>query len=68
MPRLSRAVIYIHGPMDADRIIPFELGRKLFDAANEPKQFVAVRGGGHNNLPSAEFARALDQFFSSLPR
>jgi fermentation-respiration switch protein FrsA (DUF1100 family) len=61
-----------HGPLlqthgDADRIIPYELGRKLFGAAHEPKQFVTVPGGGHNDPPSREYHAALDRFFDSLP-
>jgi len=31
-----------------DEIIPFELGKKLFDASAEPKKFVELRGG-HND-------------------
>jgi fermentation-respiration switch protein FrsA (DUF1100 family) len=32
-------------PQFADEIIPFEEGRRLFEAAPEPKQFVEVTGG-----------------------
>ncbi|MCI0704143.1 MAG: alpha/beta hydrolase [Planctomycetia bacterium] len=61
-----------HGPLlqthgDADRIVPYALGRKLFNAANEPKLFVSVPGGGHNGPPSREYLTALDQFLGSLP-
>jgi hypothetical protein len=61
-----------HGPLlqthgDADTVIPFELGHKLFDAANEPKQLVPVRGGGHNDPPARDYLRALDQFLETLP-
>ena len=40
-------LLQVHG--DADTIIPFELGRQLFDAANEPKQFVTIPGADHND-------------------
>jgi fermentation-respiration switch protein FrsA (DUF1100 family) len=61
-----------HGPLlqahgEADRIVPHELGRKLFDAANEPKWFLSIPGGGHNDPPSREYLAALDRFFDSLP-
>jgi hypothetical protein len=38
-----------------DDIVPFELGQKLYKAANEPKKFVEIFGG-HNDgfLVSAE--------------
>jgi hypothetical protein len=41
-------VLFIHG--DHDSIIPIALGRKLFDAANEPKKFLTIPGADHNDL------------------
>jgi fermentation-respiration switch protein FrsA (DUF1100 family) len=37
----------IHG--DRDEIVPFEMGRELFEAANHPKRFYAIEGAGHND-------------------
>ena len=61
-----------HGPLlqthgDADRVVPFELGKKLFEKANEPKRFIANPGGGHSDAPTEEFTRALDEFLNDLP-
>ncbi len=61
-----------HGPLlqthgDADRVVPIELGRRLFRKANEPKTLVVVPGGGHNDDPSREYLDALDQFLDGLP-
>jgi uncharacterized protein len=61
-----------HGPLlqthgDADQVVPFSLGYRLFEAANEPKQFVRVPGGGHNDPPSREYLEALNRFLGSLP-
>lgn len=62
-----------HGPLlqvhgDADDVIPLEIGRKLFTAANGPKTFVAIPGGGHNDdAASVEYQEALDRFLASLP-
>lgn len=39
-------VLVIHGP--SDEVIPFHLGRKLYNAASEPKEFVEIQGG-HNS-------------------
>ncbi len=55
-----------HG--QADRIVPFELGRKLFLAANEPKQFVPIPDGTHNDAPSAAYYEQLKQFLAGLNR
>ncbi len=54
-----------HG--DADRVIPFEFGKRLFAAANEPKRFVRQPGGGHNSPQSDEYRDALDEFIDGLP-
>jgi hypothetical protein len=39
-------VLLIHSP--DDEIIPYRLGQKVFEAANQPKRFAAIRGG-HND-------------------
>ncbi len=40
-------VVVVHG--DADRYVPVELGRRLYEAAPEPKRLVVVEDGTHNN-------------------
>jgi fermentation-respiration switch protein FrsA (DUF1100 family) len=47
-----------------DRIIPFRHGRKLFEAAPEPKEFYPMRGG-HNEalfLAEKDFVKKIDLF------
>jgi fermentation-respiration switch protein FrsA (DUF1100 family) len=39
-------VLIVHG--DRDEVIPFNEGKTLFAAANEPKQLLIVPGGDHN--------------------
>lgn len=41
-------VLIIHG--DRDSIIPIGLGRKLFEAANDPKEFFVIAGADHNDV------------------
>ncbi|NLE39825.1 MAG: alpha/beta hydrolase [Pirellulaceae bacterium] len=54
-----------HG--DADTIVPIESGKKLFDAANEPKEFVTLHGVDHNDwLPESYYDR-MREFFDALP-
>lgn len=65
IPSYQGPLLQVHG--EADRIVPYALGRKLFGAANDPKWFVAVPGGGHNDPPSREYIEALDRFFTILP-
>ena len=40
-------VMVLHG--DQDYMIPIEMARELFEAANDPKAFYAIRGAGHND-------------------
>lgn len=40
--------LFLHG--DRDSIIPLALGRKLFEAANEPKKFSVISGADHNDI------------------
>jgi fermentation-respiration switch protein FrsA (DUF1100 family) len=35
---------------DGDRVVPFALSRRLYDAAPEPKTFITVRGADHNDF------------------
>jgi pimeloyl-ACP methyl ester carboxylesterase len=64
---LRAPLLVIHG--DADEVIDIELGRRLFQAAREPKQMWVLRGGGHNNIVEAagpEYARRLRDFYALL--
>ena len=45
--RVRAPLLFFHG--DRDQIVPFELGRRLFDAAPDPKQFEVIQGAGHND-------------------
>lgn len=66
IPAYHGPLLQVHG--DADRIVPYDLGRKLFKAANEPKQFVTIPGGGHNEHYTPEYVATLDRFLDSLPK
>jgi len=46
--RIDCPKLFIHG--EQDEIVPFELGRKLFDGASEPKEFYSIKGGDHTHL------------------
>jgi fermentation-respiration switch protein FrsA (DUF1100 family) len=40
-------LLQLHG--DQDDLVPFELGQRLFEAANEPKEFFTIKGAHHND-------------------
>jgi hypothetical protein len=40
-------ILVMHG--DKDDLVPFEHGKRLYDIANEPKEFYTIPGAGHND-------------------
>ncbi len=54
----------MHG--QADTIVPFQFGKKLFDAANEPKQLLVFPHHDHNDPPPDKFFEALEDFLKKL--
>ena len=45
--RLRMPLLVVQG--DRDEVVPPVQGRRLFDAAREPKRYFAIRGAGHND-------------------
>jgi fermentation-respiration switch protein FrsA (DUF1100 family) len=59
--------LFIHG--DQDEVIPYEMGRRLFEKAKEPKTFYRVKGGDHSSLldiGGQEFLHQVRQFLSNV--
>lgn len=48
VPRLRVPKLVVHG--EEDEIVPFAMGRKLFEAATDPKFFYPVKDAGHNDV------------------
>ena len=68
-----RKIAAYHGPLlqshsRPDTIVPYKFGRRLFDAANEPKQFLTLERGDHNDPPGRDYYRALAEFLDGLPK
>ena len=47
IPLVKMPKMIIHGT--DDDLIPLTMGRKLFEAAHEPKKFYEIKGAGHND-------------------
>ena len=45
-----------------DELVPFEMGKELYDAAPGPKEFFALEGEGHGDRISDESMVALRKF------
>ena len=64
--RLGSPLLVVHGS-DDQQILP-SLGRKLYEAAQQPKAFVLVEGGSHfdtNSLGQAQYQAALAKLFGT---
>ncbi|MDP3702504.1 MAG: alpha/beta fold hydrolase [Hylemonella sp.] len=64
VPDIGAPLLVVHGAND--RLIPPELGRKLFDAATGRKAFVLVEGGSHHNTNSvgqSQYRVAINELF-----
>jgi uncharacterized protein len=71
--RLDSAAIIgrYHGPLfqvhgDPDSVVPYEFGRRLFEAAGEPKQFMLLPGHDHNAPMPSMYYEALKAFIEKL--
>ena len=71
-PSIERITTY-RGPLfqshgTEDEVVPFAMGKKLFDAATTAnKKFFVVEGGNHNGPQPDEYYKALGEFLDSLP-
>ena len=67
--RIKAPLLILHG--DRDDLVPLSLGRRLYEAAPEPKEFVTLKGAGHNDtypVAGRPYFDKLRSFVSSLPR
>lgn len=65
--RVRAPILFFHG--DQDRIVPIKLGRELFKAAPNPKEFVVLPGAGHNDtyfVGGQDYFEKIKSFFNSL--
>jgi uncharacterized protein len=63
---IGAPLLMLHGA--DDDIVPLDMGRTLFAAAGEPKEFNLVEGAGHNDVYlTADYISTLRGFLDSLP-
>jgi len=61
MPDIRCPSLIVHGTRD--RVIPFDMGRRIYDSANVDKTFVPIEGADHNNLSDeSEYWEAISGF------
>lgn len=70
MPNVECPVVVLHG--NQDELIPLDLARKLFTAVPEqsksgiPKQFIEVKGAGHNQISYSELTGAIRNLLQKI--
>ncbi len=57
---MTAPLLVIHGTRDD--VVPFRLGRELYDRAPGRKEFLSIDGGGHNDL----FAAHADEIWEDV--
>jgi uncharacterized protein len=63
--KIGSPLLVVHG--SEDRVISPELGKRLYEAASEPKRFELVQGGSHHNTNSigqAQYREAIKALFA----
>jgi fermentation-respiration switch protein FrsA (DUF1100 family) len=65
--KVRAPILFFHG--DRDEVIPYDLGRALYERAPGVKRFETVAGAGHNNLvfiAGEAYVERLNRFYASL--
>ncbi len=52
---------------EGDEIIPYQQGERLFALADEPKKYVKIPGGDHNNLHRNGLQKYVLEFLAGIP-
>jgi fermentation-respiration switch protein FrsA (DUF1100 family) len=64
--RIASPKLFIHSP--ADEVVPYRLGKRLYEAAREPKQFFEIANAPHNEtylVGGEAYLRRLREFVES---
>ena len=67
MDRLRVPVLFLHGT--DDRVVPFEMSRRLYKKATSPKKLKLILGGGHNNsarVGGTEYLDTVEEFIRQV--
>lgn len=63
IPQIRCPLLQSHGTIDS--IIPFRLGERLYQAANDPKEFFVCDDRDHNDAEPRAYEEALQKFVDS---
>lgn len=57
---VTAPILITHG--GNDKVIPYAQGRKLYQAAPEPKSFIEIKGGGHGTSKIGDYQDQIGEF------
>ena len=60
--KVTVPVLVVHG--GKDRVVPLEMGREMFELANEPKEFILLPEAGHNDHDQFGLVAKVQAFIS----
>lgn len=63
--QVKAPLLFIQG--GRDDVVPIKFGKKLFEAAHEPKTFITISQAGHNNLYEYGAGLHVLEFLSTIP-
>jgi fermentation-respiration switch protein FrsA (DUF1100 family) len=64
--KVTVPLLILHGARD--RVVPIALGERLYALANEPKRFVRLPNGGHNDLDGHGVLAEVRRFLTEMAR
>lgn len=65
IPHVKADILIVHG--DRDEVVPIALGKRLFEAANHPKQFITIERGQHNDLYDLQAGAPIAEWLARKP-
>ena len=63
--KVKTSLLVIHGT--DDQIVPYDLGKKLYEAAKHPKEFITVEKAGHSNLYDFKVGEKVVEWLQRMP-
>lgn len=63
---VNSPLLVLHG--EKDRVVPVRLGKKLYEAANQPKELKLYPTGGHSDLYAFGAGDAVVEFLKNTPQ
>ena len=60
--KVTAPVLVVHGGRDS--VVPLDMGRQMFELANEPKEFILLPEAGHNDHDQFGLVAKVQMFIS----